>query len=241
VCVRADLPSTPTEGGSMLHTDDDIVVVTSVSGRCLDVSPSLVSMLGVPLEEALGYGIDTAMAPYDVAALRTVWDRVRLAGSGRSTIRVHHRNGQSVWLDISGQRFEDHPVYDRPICLFVARDVTDEVRAQEHMAESEQRWRLAFEHSPIGAALITSSGDISLANASLGKMLEQRPEVLAMMSLEDVTHVDDRQRDAEKMRSLLSGQLASYTIEKRFVAKSGRTLWGELTAAAVHDMYGEVH
>jgi diguanylate cyclase (GGDEF)-like protein/PAS domain S-box-containing protein len=225
----------------MLHTDDDLVVVTSVNGRCLDVSPSLLTMLGVPLDEAIGHAIEGTMPPSDVAALRTVWDRVRLAGTGRSTIRVHHRDGRSVWLDISGQRFEHHPEYDRPICLFVARDVTDEIRAQDHMADSEQRWRLAFEHSPIGAALVTASGDISLANASLGRMLEERPEALALMSLADVTHADDRQRDAEKMTSLLSGSLESYTIEKRFVAKSGRTMWGELTAAAVHNLHGEVH
>jgi diguanylate cyclase (GGDEF)-like protein/PAS domain S-box-containing protein len=158
----------------------------------------------------------------------------------RSTIRLHHRSGHPVWLDVSGQRLASHPSYDEPVSVFLARDVTDDVRAHDHVADSEQRWRLAFEHSPIGAALVTSSGDISLANASLGIMLELRPEALAMMSLDDITHVDDRQRDAEKLASLLAGEVDSYVIEKRFVAASGRVLWGELTAAAVHDLHGDV-
>jgi diguanylate cyclase (GGDEF)-like protein/PAS domain S-box-containing protein len=225
----------------MLHTDDDLLVVTSANGRCLDVSPSLFTMLGIAPVEAVGHSLYDVVETGDAHAVRMIWERLASSGSVRSTIRLHHRNGQSVWLDVSGRRLLHHPEYDGEVCLFVGRDVTDEVRAQDHVAESEQRWRLAFEHSPIGAALLTGRGDISLANASLGRMLEQRPEALAMLTLGDVTHPDDRDRDAEKMASLLSGQLASYTVEKRFVAHSGRVLWGEITAAAVHDLHGDVH
>jgi diguanylate cyclase (GGDEF)-like protein/PAS domain S-box-containing protein len=225
----------------MLHTDDDLVVVTSVNGRCLDVSPSVSAMLGVAPDEALGQSLYDVVDGRDVPTIRVVWERVARSGSARSTIRLHHRAGHSVWLDVSGRQLAHHSDYDRAVCVFVARDVTDEIHAQDHVAQSEQRWRLAFEHSPIGAALITDTGDIALANASLGLMLEQRPEALAMMSLADVTHPDDRSRDGEKLAALLSGQLDSYTIEKRFVAKSGRVLWGEVTAAAVHDMQGDVH
>jgi len=225
----------------MLYTDDDLLVVTTPSGRCLDVSPSLPAILGIAVDELVAARVSEVVSGVDSQAIRTVWDRLAATGRVRTTIRVHHRNGRSVWLDIAGQRLEHHPRYDRPVCLFVARDVTDDVHAQDHLAESEQRWRLAFEHSPIGAALVTVSGDISLANASLGKMLEHRPEQLAMMSIADLTYADDRVRDAEKMALLLSGQQDSYTVEKRFQAASGRIMWGELTAAAVRDLHGEVH
>jgi len=225
----------------MLHTDDDLVVVTSASGRCLDVSPSVVRLLGVGQDEAVGKSLYTVVEPADVHAIRQVWERVAKSGTARSTIRLHHRSGQLVWMDVSGVKIEHHPEYDRTVLLFMARDVTDDVVAQDHLAEAEQRWRLAFEHSPIGAALVTDSGDIALANASLGLMLEHRPEALAMMNLAEVTHADDRHRDADKLAQLLAGQLDSYRIEKRFVAKSGRVLWGEITAAAVHDLHGEVH
>jgi diguanylate cyclase (GGDEF)-like protein/PAS domain S-box-containing protein len=224
----------------MLHTDDDLVIVTTTTGCCLDVSANLVTLLGIPVEDVLGGSMYDVLDPTDSATLRTVADRLERSGTVRSTIRLRHRDGRSVWLDVSGQRLEAHPSYDEPVSLYLARDVTDDVRAHDHVAESEQRWRLAFEHSPIGAALVTASGDISLANASLGIMLERRPESLAMMSLSDVTHADDQQRDAEKLASLLGGQVNSYVIEKRFVAASGRVLWGELTAAAVRDLHGDV-
>jgi diguanylate cyclase (GGDEF)-like protein/PAS domain S-box-containing protein len=233
--------SGPSVARPMLHTNADLLVVTSISGRCLDVSPNLDLIIGLSRGEAIGSELCGVVDRSDVQTLKTVWRRLNQTGQVRSTIRVGHRDGQSVWLDVAGQRLLDHPSYDEPVCLFVARDVTDDMSANEHIGESEQRWRLAFEHSPIGAALVDVSGDILLANASLGLMLEQRPEALALMSLADLTHADDRGRDAEKMASLLSGELETYTVEKRFVASSGRVLWGSLTAAAVRDLHGDVH
>jgi diguanylate cyclase (GGDEF)-like protein/PAS domain S-box-containing protein len=227
--------------GTMLYTDDDLLIVTALDGRCLDVSSSMFALLGITVDEAFGRPFHQLVGSVDHQTIRTVWDRLIQTGHVRSTVRLHHRRGQSVWLDVSGQKLDSHPAYDQPVFLLVARDVTDDVAANEHLSESEQRWRLAFEHSPIGAALVTVAGDISLANASLGKMLEHRPEALAIMSLADLTHSDDRYRDADNMASLLSGQLASYTAEKRFVASSGRVLWGEMTAAAVRDFHGKVH
>jgi diguanylate cyclase (GGDEF)-like protein/PAS domain S-box-containing protein len=225
----------------MLHTNDDLVVVTTVDGTLLDVSRNAAALLGIEVNDVVSQGLRELVAGGDGHAIRTVWERLKQTGHARSTIRLHHRRGHAVWFDVSAQRLDDRSGYDHPVCLFVARDVTDDVFAQDHVSESEQRWRLVFEHSPIGAALVNVAGEIALANASLGSMLEHRPEALAMMSIADLTHVDDRSRDAAQMQSLLSGERECYTVEKRFVAASGRILWGELTAAAVHDPRGAVH
>jgi diguanylate cyclase (GGDEF)-like protein/PAS domain S-box-containing protein len=224
----------------MLFTADDLLVVTGMDGVCLDVSRSAETILGIPVGEAVGHNVCTVVDPLDVHIIRTMWDRLIQTGHVRSTIRLRHRSGSSVWLDVSGEQVADHPDYDGPIQLLVARDVTDDVDAQQHLSEAEQRWRLAFEHSPIGAALINRNGEIALANASLGRMLEHRPEALAIMSLADITYPDDQARSAGKMATLLEGNQETYTIEARFVAANGRMLWGEMTAAAVHDNLGYV-
>jgi diguanylate cyclase (GGDEF)-like protein/PAS domain S-box-containing protein len=240
--VSADLsPRSAPATSALLHTDVDLVLVADADGRCLDVTPSLTEILGIPVEELRGHLLSNVVQSADTPMISTMWEQLRRTGRLRSTVRLHRRSGSSVWLDISGQRFSSHPSYDGPVLLIVARDVSDDVVAQEHLAESEQRWRLAFEHSPIGAALVTAAGDIALANASMAEMLEHRPEDLAQLSISDLTHPDDRARDADKLAALLSGQAELYTVEKRFIAAGGRVLWGEMTAAAVHDMQGEVH
>jgi diguanylate cyclase (GGDEF)-like protein/PAS domain S-box-containing protein len=238
--MTAELTPPPASATPLLHTSDDLVLVTDLNGRCLDVTTSLTSMLGIPVDTLMGGFLVDEVVAADMPMIRTMWERLSTTGQLRTTIRLHHRNGTVAWLDVSAQRIDRHERYDGAVYLVVGRDVTDDVVAQEHLAESEQRWRLAFEHSPIGAALVTVAGDIALANASLGVMLGRRPESLTMMSLAELTHPDDVGRDAGQLAALLSGQQETYTVEKRFVDSDGAVIWGEMTAAAVHDMYGGV-
>jgi diguanylate cyclase (GGDEF)-like protein/PAS domain S-box-containing protein len=220
------------------HTDADLILVTTPDGVCLDASSTVEWMLGVPADQVVGRQLTTVVTALDVPTVQAMFARIRRAGSVRTTMRLHHRNGAQIWLDVSAKLLNDGDA--DPVMLVAGRDVTDDVVALQHLAESEQRWRLAFEHSPIGAALVSADGDIMLANASLGAMLGRRVEALVMMSLRDVTHPDDVALDENKLADLLAGVVESYTVEKRFVAADGTSLWGQMTAAAVPDLNGYV-
>jgi diguanylate cyclase (GGDEF)-like protein/PAS domain S-box-containing protein len=219
------------------HTDADLMIFTTPEGVCLDVSPTVEWMLGLTPDQLVGRPLLTVVTAHDVPTIQAMLDRVRRDGSARTTMRLHHRNGVQIWLDISAKQLDDG---EERVVLVAGRDVTDDVVALQHLAESEQRWRLAFEHSPIGAALVSADGDIVLANASLGAMLGRRVDALVMMSLKDVTHPDDVALDASKMTDLLAGVIETYTVEKRFVTADGTLMWGQLTAAAVPDLHGDV-
>ena len=223
----------------MPHTDADVVMVTTPDGVCLDVSDTLETMLGIDPDAVLGKSIVGAVSAYDVPTLQALFDRVQRSGAARTTMRLHHRSGTQIWLDVSAKRVTSDTGTE--VVLVSGRDVTDDVVALQHLAESEQRWRLAFEHSPIGAALVSSDGEILLANSSLGTMLGYRVEALVMMSLRDITHPDDVDLDAAKMQDLLGGEIETYSVEKRYVAADGKSLWGQLTTAAVPDLQGDVH
>ena len=223
----------------MPHTDADVVMVTTPDGVCLDVSDTLETMLGIDPDAVLGKSIVGAVSAYDVPTLQALFDRVHRSGAARTTMRLHHRSGTQIWLDVSAKRVTSDTGTE--VVLVSGRDVTDDVVALQHLAESEQRWRLAFEHSPIGAALVSSDGEILLANSSLGTMLGYRVEALVMMSLRDITHPDDVDLDAAKMQDLLGGEIETYSVEKRYVAADGKSLWGQLTTAAVPDLQGDVH
>ena len=220
------------------HTDADLILVTTPEGVCRDASATVEWMLGVPADQVVGRPLTSVVTALDVPTVQAMLDRVRRAGSARTTMRLHHRNGAQIWLDVSAKMLDDGD--SEPVVLVAGRDVTDDVVALQHLAESEQRWRLAFEHSPIGAALVSADGEILLANASLGAMLGRRVEALVMMSLREVTHPDDVALDETKLADLLAGVVESYTVEKRFVTTDGTSLWGQMTAAAVPDLNGYV-
>jgi diguanylate cyclase (GGDEF)-like protein/PAS domain S-box-containing protein len=231
----------------LLHTDADLVAVLDQSGRVHRISPTVGAILGVDHEQAVGGSLCSLLSESDTATVRALGAQLRRTGRVRSVVQVHRCDGAAIWFDVAAQRLDGGTGLtngDRPAGegIFVcARDVTDDVLASLRLAESEQRWRLAFEHSPIGAAVVSREGDILLANESLGQMLGYRVEALTRMSLRDITFRDDREADAEKYRELISGGVGSYTVEKRHIGVDGRLVWGQVTAAAVPDLSGEVH
>jgi len=224
---------------SVPHTDADLVLITTPDGVCLSASETVERMLGRAVTEVVGRPVAEAVSDLDAASLQGVFARVRRDGAARTTIRITPATAAALWLDVSAKFITRDDVGE--VVVFAARDVTDDVLALEHLAESEQRWRLAFEHSPIGAALVSTDGEILLANASLARMLGRRVEALVLLSLDDVTHPDDVALDAMRLAELRTGELKTYTVEKRYLTTAGDQLWGQLTAAAVPNLHGEVH
>lgn len=189
-------------------------------------------MLGIDVAELRGHFLADLVASSDVATVRTMWERLSRTGQLRSTVRLRHRDGHFGWLDVSGQRLDNYDQYAGPVYLVVA---------QEHLAASEQRWRLAFGHSPLGAALVTAAGDIALANASLGEMLDNRPEALAVMSLADSPTPTIPAVMPRSFRRCCPASRRPTRSRSVSSATTASVLWGEMAAAEVHDMHGDVN
>ena len=53
-------------------------------------------------------------------------------------------------------------------------------------------------------------------------------------TLHDITHPDDLSVDREYLRSLLVGEIETYSLEKRYQRQDGESIWVEITASLVH-------
>lgn len=86
-------------------------------------------------------------------------------------------------------------------------------------ARREQMFRSAFEHAPVGMALITPQGQWLQVNGRLLRMLGYTREELLRTSLRELTHSDDRKLEAPHARKLLAKEIASYTLDKRLMRR----------------------
>ena len=59
------------------------------------------------------------------------------------------------------------------------------------------------------------------------------------MTLEEVTHRDDRAIDSADASRLWAGQCSSYKVQKRIVCKNQRMVTARLTASVLRDETGE--
>jgi PAS domain S-box-containing protein len=105
--------------------------------------------------------------------------------------------------------------------------------------DAETRWRLAFEHSPSGMALIAPDLGILEVNDALVAMLGRTREELLGSSWFDFTHPDDVAKDDETFNALLAGR-SKVQLEKRFVRKDGRIIWMSVRSSPVRDTDGRL-
>ena len=106
-------------------------------------------------------------------------------------------------------------------------------RAEEALRESEDRFRSVFEKGPLGVALVGRDYRFIKANECLCRMVGYSEDELRGLRFSDITHPDDVERDNDLARQLFVGEIPSYTMEKRYIMKSGAVVWGNLTAAVL--------
>jgi diguanylate cyclase (GGDEF)-like protein/PAS domain S-box-containing protein len=103
---------------------------------------------------------------------------------------------------------------------------------------AEGRFRTAFDHAPIGMALVDLEGRCVEVNHKLCEILGYTETELIGKSLRELTHPEDTASDAEMMRRVVAGKLRDYTLEHRYAHARGDTVWGRLSVAVVRDEDG---
>lgn len=111
-------------------------------------------------------------------------------------------------------------------------------RSLAALRESEIRYRTTFENAPVGIAHIALDGTWLRVNPRYQALLGHGEDELRRLTVPDVTHPDDRAKDAELRERLRRGELDTYGVEKRYVRKDGHVAWVNLTVSMVRDESG---
>lgn len=111
--------------------------------------------------------------------------------------------------------------------------------SEERLRESEERFRKAFEYASTGKALVGLDGRMLRVNRAFCEMLGYSEDELLNASYRVITHPDDLPAQERLTTQLVEGAVASFRMEKRYQRRDGRTVWAELSVAAVRDQAGE--
>jgi len=98
---------------------------------------------------------------------------------------------------------------------------------------TENRYQLAFEHAPMGIAVVNFDYSFRRVNAALCEALGYTAEELLQIKFIDITHADDLARDTKLAEKLFRGDIPSYRVEKRFLRKDGQVAWLDVTAVII--------
>lgn len=107
------------------------------------------------------------------------------------------------------------------------------------LGAGETLFRTIFNQAGSGIGLVDlETGYIQECNPALAAMLGYTVEELAGRTVASISHQDDQVLDEKYGRELIEGKRQRFQMEKRYLRKDGRLLWGLLTAAVVQTPRG---
>ncbi|HEX7131287.1 MAG TPA: PAS domain S-box protein, partial [Iamia sp.] len=116
----------------------------------------------------------------------------------------------------------------------------DEVSAELalRLADAEARFSLAFEHAPIGKALVAPDGRFLRVNRVLSRIVGYSQAALLELTFQDITAPEDLDLDLDHLRRTLAGEIEGYTMEKRYIRADGTAVECQLDVSLVRNDEG---
>ena len=209
----------------------------ATDGTLLEANQTALDFAGLAAEDVIGRPFWElpwwSQSPQTQERLRAV---VRQAARGkfiRDEVDLRGQGDTVARIDFSLKPLRDE---SGQVTYLIAegRDITHVRMAEAALLESEERFRGAFELSPIGIALVGLDGRWLEVNRALCDILGYTEAELRDLTFQDITHPDDLEADLALARRLYAGDIPSYQMEKRYIRKDGETIWALLTGSLIH-------
>jgi len=213
---------------TLVENTHDLICQTGSDGRYTYLSPNYRTELGYDPAELVGQDPSELIHPDDRAAVAEMLQRRQ---SDRLIFRARHKNGAWRWMESIGNIYVNEQ--GEPRGVIVSRDITDRMRAEATLRESEERFRGAFDYAAIGMALVAPDGRWLEVNQALCNIVGYSESELIGRKFQDITHPEDLDADLEFVRRMLKGEIPFYQMEKRYLHKRGAVVWVLLSVSLV--------
>lgn len=226
---------------SILNSSLDGVVAYSAvrnsEGNIVDfqwllINPAAEKFYGLLLNEIVGKNLLAELSQLRNNGLFDLY--VSVVETGETVDRefsYEHERDTIVWLHIVAVKLNDG-------LAVTFRNITDRKRAEIALRDSEERFRAIFEQAAVGIAKTALCGQFMRVNPGFCQIVRYAESELLQQNWQAITHPDDIEADREYVRSLLSGNIQTFSLEKRLVCKDEAVRWANVTVSAMRDANG---
>jgi PAS domain S-box-containing protein len=203
--------------------------------RFLEVNDAAITRYGYSRDEFLGLRITDIRPVEDIPLLEEslAGKRSRLTHSG--PWRHRRKDGRIIDVEIASHAIDWS---GHRATLVVAKDISDRQRVAVSLRESEERFRTAFEHAPLGMCLTALDGRYLQVNTALTEMLGYTEQELLEGAWQTLTHPADLELSRQATVQFMHHPNTSVDFEKRYIHKSGQSIWVRLRISAVTNSQG---
>ncbi len=194
-------------------------------GRVVRANRASCALLGYSEAALLGLSLYDLSPDLPSGAWPDYWEQWRTREPATFEVALRRKDGSDfpAELDVSVVTFEG-----RPYGFVFARDITERKRVAHALRRSERLYRSTFDLSTVGLAHLALDGRFLKVNQGLCAFLGYTADELLSRSEIELTHIDDRRASSPETGSV-------YEIQKRYVRKDGRVVWGHVHGTLIAD------
>ena len=193
--------------------------MVSPEGTIIEVNASALQTLGYAKEELIGRPVSTIYSEESLIKSEDMFEQWRRTGKIKNaelTIRCKSGENRTVLLNSDSVRDEEGRLLHSTSMQF---DITE-------WRKMEERFRMMYEKSPTGVAIVdTANQGILQANIRFCEILGYSEDELKGLTIPDITHTEDWERELHQIRSFTKKQSAEFIVEKRYIRKDGSICW----------------
>lgn len=214
----------------------DAVFWMDREARFLYVNEAACRSLGYSREELMSMKVFDIDLDLSIDLWPEFWDALRQSGAAIFESQHRTKNNQIFPVEITANHLEYN---DREYNFAFVRDISDRVAAQHALQKSEARFRGTFEQAAVGIGHVQREGRWLRVNQKFCDIVGYTREELRNLKFQEITYPDDLSDELEKVRALFSGEIDSYSMEKRYLHKDGSPVWINLTVSLMQEPEGE--
>ena len=117
----------------------------------------------------------------------------------------------------------------------ILQDIHEYKLKDIQLSRSEEQFRLTFNHSTSGMAIVAADNSWIKVNDSLCRITGYSKEELIPETFLKISHPEDLPNQLAKLHELVEGKIDHYEIEKRYFHKQGHIVWAVLSVSLVRD------
>jgi len=223
---------------AVVDSSKDSIVTIDFDGLITSWNKAAEHLYGYPAKEAIGSNLAMVVLPEDIRQLLINIDRIKDSESVElyDTIRIH-KGGELMNLEIMLSPVkDDHHVIG---VSTIARNITERVRTQNALAQSEARFRALISQTTVGIYQTDLNRIITFVNATLCNLLGFSREELMGRSMGSTTFEEDVALE-NRLFDDFRQTSASFEMDKRIVKNTGEVRWIKESVSPIYNQQHEL-
>jgi len=238
--IEAKLIESENKYRKLYEVMPDAFVVIDLMGKFVEVNEAFLRLTGYSRNELLNItNKDITPKKWHKIEDEIYLKRILIKGdSGVYEKEYERRDGSVIQIEIRAYLVKDRKGKPISMCGLV-RNISERKKIEQKINKDKEIIDTILSNTRSGIALTSSKLNFIMVNPFFRKMMGYSLNDLKKMTFKELTYPEDISESEIELQKLAIGKIDSFSLEKRYVTKNNKIIWGLTNVSVVRDKLGK--